>query len=101
MTASKDTKGKPPLALLPYNSLAEVAKVFEYGAKKYKMHDWRQGHKQLDMISASLRHTYKYLEGNNQDEESGLEHLAHAATNLLIVLQQISDGNSIDDRYKK
>lgn len=39
--------------------------------------------------SALMRHLLAYYEDNNsKDEESGLSHLAHAAANVLILLQK-------------
>jgi hypothetical protein len=38
------------------------------------------------------------MEGEDNDPESGRNHLAHAATRLLFTLQNIADNTQIDDR---
>jgi hypothetical protein len=83
----KDTTGKPKLRLIPYDCLAEVAKVREFGNNKYgEEHGWRDVDS-LDFADAALRHIYKYLYQSDKDSESGLQHLAHAATSILLALQ--------------
>ena len=94
----KDKIGKTRLTLVPVDSLFQVATVFEYGAVKYGENNWRKGHRQLDLLDSCLRHICSHLRGDDIDDESKLPHLAHASANLFILLQQINDGTSIDNR---
>lgn len=84
----KDTKGKPKLGLIPYDALAEIAKVREFGIEKYKDDEGWRGVSITDFLDAALRHIYKYndIDRSELDEESGLSHLAHAATSLILAL---------------
>ena len=64
------------------------------------MNDWRKGHKQMDLLSAALRHLYAHIDGEDIDKESGLNHLSHCMTNLVMISTQINEGTSVDDRYR-
>lgn len=97
--ARKDDSGKPPLALLPFASLEAVAQVMAFGAEKYGTHNWRDGRGWLSFASAALRHLGAWIEGENDDKESGQSHLAHAACCLLFLLNYQEEGVGEDDRY--
>ncbi len=81
----KDVTGKPELGLIPYKALAKVAEVRAFGIKKYKGDNWHDVPKK-DFVNATVRHCMKYLSGETSDEESNLEHLAHAACSILLAL---------------
>lgn len=99
--AVKMDNGKPPMSLVPYGPVSQVAEVFAFGAKKYAAHNWRKGMKWSRLIDAIERHIGEFKSGNNEDLESGLSHIAHAATNCLFLLQYLRDYPELDDRYKK
>jgi hypothetical protein len=69
------------------SALNRVAEVTTFGANKYTANGW------VSVPSASERYTdamYRHLlAGVNEklDTESGLEHLAHAAWNILAILE--------------
>ncbi len=87
MTA-KDTKGKAKLGLIPLFSKEQVAFVREYGCRKYndEVGDSYFDVSIGDFLDAAERHIGKYRTGRTVDEESGLSHLAHAATSLLLAV---------------
>ena len=92
--------GKPPLALLPWQAIRMVAMVQDYGRRKYKNSDnFRKGLEARRNASCALRHIASWLDREDLDKESGENHLAHAACRLLFILENISDGKLIDDRY--
>lgn len=93
---------KPPLSLLPTDPLVEIAKVLEFGARKYEPHNWRKGFTQSRLISALLRHILAYNNGQDLDEETRLSHIAHAGCMLLFLLEQQlhpEQYKQFDDRY--
>lgn len=96
----KHDRGKEPLSLIPKESLFKVADVLNYGASKYGKYNFRKGLAFTRLTDAALRHIYKWLDGENLDEESGKCHIAHAATNLIMLLALMKDHPSLDDRYK-
>jgi hypothetical protein len=76
--------GKPRLSLLPWSSVLTVVEVLEFGARKYAVDNWqRVDNAPARYADAALRHIVARLQGERDDDESGLPHLAHAATCLL------------------
>jgi hypothetical protein len=67
-------------------ALYAVIAVLQYGKQKYEAHSWKRvGGERYD--DARLRHVLDhYLE--DADQESGLEHMAHEATNCLFQLEK-------------
>lgn len=99
---TKYDSGKPTTALLPSQPLLEIAKVLDYGAKKYAPHNWSKGIKYSRVLSAAQRHMLAWNEGESVDPETGISHLAHAACNLLFLLDYESRNMvDFDDRRKK
>ena len=97
--AKKNDTGKPPVGLIPRSALLEEARVLEFGAKKYGLHNWRKGMDRSRLTDAALRHLLAYIDGEDNDPETGISHLAHARCSLgfLIEYQQKKLGK--DDRY--
>lgn len=84
----KDTLGKPKLGLLSFKSLSLCAFVREFGDSKYEPDNWKLVDPAL-LIDAALRHIYQHCSGSTLDKESGYPHLAHAATSLLLAIENI------------
>lgn len=80
--------GKPRPALLPWDGVAAVVDVLEYGAHKYAPGNWRKVPDAKDRyLNAALRHLHAHASGVRLDAESKLPHLAHAACCLLFLLE--------------
>lgn len=99
----KDDGNKPAVQYIPGKALLEIGKVFEMGAKKYGAFNYLEGADYSRLMGAALRHSYKYMSGEFRDDESGLSHLAHAAVNLLMLLEyeQRGIGRNDYDRSKQ
>lgn len=93
---AKDDTGKIRYDLIPTALEEGVARVLTYGAfqrprengtKGYGKNNW-QGVEDAKgrYFSAMRRHIAAYRRGERNDQESGLSHLAHAATNLAFLL---------------
>ncbi len=84
----KADAGKPQLTLVPRAILPAIARVREYGTKKYGDPDnWRQVDKQR-YRDAMFRHLLSYLDDpTGTDEESGLPHLWHVACNVAFLCE--------------
>lgn len=87
------------MSLIPQKSLVELGNVMTHGAGKYGPHNWRAGMDWSRLLSAAMRHMAQWNEGESIDEESGLNHLAHAAANLLMLLEYEIKSLGKDDRY--
>jgi hypothetical protein len=95
----KDT-GKPPMSLLPFGALREVAHVLAFGREKYGAHSWRYHAGEWSrMADAAMRHLGAWIDGENVDPETGRSHLAHAACCVLFLLAYVLDGRGRDDRF--
>lgn len=99
MSGIKNDQNKPHLDLIPEELMVEIAKVLEFGAKKYAKNNWREGFEYSRPTAAALRHIYVWNSGRDNDEETGLSHLAHAITSLMFNLVNHQHGVGVDDRY--
>ena len=91
--AVKADSGKPQLTLVPRQILFDIARVREYGTKKYGDPDnWKQVEIQR-YRDAAFRHFMAYLDDpQGLDEESGLPHLSHLACNIAFLCELEQEG---------
>jgi hypothetical protein len=86
----KDDAGKPRFDLMPAVAELKIAEVLEYGARKYAPDNWRKvDNPEARYLAAALRHINAWRKGERRDPESGLSHLAHAATSLMFVMELV------------
>lgn len=100
MSAIKNDAGKPRMDLIPPRALLAVGAVMGYGATTYGPHNWRLGLPWGRLAAAALRHTMAWIGGEQEDSESGLPHLAHAAASLLMLLESVMESYGVDDRWR-
>jgi hypothetical protein len=99
----KDMEGKPEWAVLPYDALEHVVKVFEFGAsnKKYgQPFTYRAGITYSKLFSATIRHLLAWWQGETLADDSKCHHLAHACANCLMLLSMM-DKTQYDNRDVK
>lgn len=86
-TAKADA-GKPQLSLVPMQILNAIARVREYGNRKYgDPENWKTVAPSR-YRDAMLRHAVAYIQDpNGVDEESGLPHLWHLACNVSFLVE--------------
>lgn len=94
----KHDTSKNMLQLLPFRAVEEVGKCLTFGAEKYAAHNWRSGFEWTRLLGSTLRHLFAWARGEDLDPESGLSHVAHAATNCLFLLEHVLLGLGKDDR---
>lgn len=88
----KDIAGKIDWSVMPFTELSHVAKVFEYGAKKYgQAFTYRKIVPANELFAAIIRHAICIQNGQDIDEESGCYHAAHVAANALMILSNKGD----------
>lgn len=83
-----------PKALL---TLAEVA---GFGEQKYSRLNYLKGYPWSLSYDAMQRHLHMFWAGQDNDDESGLPHLAHAAWHCLAMLAFAQHDLGTDDRFK-
>ena len=89
--------GKVPLHLLPFDSLIEIAKVLQFGAKKYAPNNWRKGFVYSRLFRAGIGHMISWWMGQDNDPETGFSHLAHAGCCVVFLLHFTLRGDSCND----
>jgi hypothetical protein len=100
-TNPKDIIGsdKLPLHLWPSTATALGSLGLLDGALKYGRSNFRAvGVKASIYYDAFNRHTNAWFEGEDNDPDSGLPHLAHALACLAILVEAEAKGNLTDDR---
>lgn len=87
----KFDQGKPRPYLLIHGmptALSQIADVLTFGAQKYAAHSWRQVENGQERYSDALfRHLLARANGEVNDPETGLPHLAHAACNIMFLME--------------
>lgn len=84
---TKHDEGKWRFSLVPISSLLKIIGVLEFGAKKYALGSWKtvpNAHERY--FNACIRHLTAWWDGEENDSESGLSHLAHAGCCILFLL---------------
>jgi predicted HAD superfamily Cof-like phosphohydrolase len=99
--APKFDATKVRLDLLPIEPMMQIANVFGFGAKKYFANSYRQGETVVwsRTYGSILRHMMAFWSGEDKDPESGLDHLAHAGTQLFILMEHAAHNKNKDDRF--
>lgn len=95
-------EGKLRWDLVPYHSFQEVVRVFTFGATKYDPWNWYKGLNFSNSFASGMRHRLAWWNGESNDKESGINHLAHSIWNDLANLTfELEGRNHLDDRIKK
>jgi Domain of unknown function (DUF5664)/Domain of unknown function (DUF4406) len=87
--------GIDPQALL---TLAEISGM---GARKYSAFNYLLGYDWSLSFNAMQRHMLTFWAGQDNDDESGLPHVAHAAWHCLALLAFLQRDIGTDDRFKQ
>ncbi len=84
----KADAGKPRLTLVPQQIIWDIAAVREFGTAKYRDPDnWKRVEVER-YRDAAFRHFLRYLaDPHGVDDESGLSHLSHLATNIAFLCE--------------
>jgi hypothetical protein len=99
---TKKDEGKPRWSILPMDAMIEVIRVFMYGDIKYNGPNYTLGMNFTRIVDANMRHLTKWVDGEDNDPETGRSHIAHAACGSLMLLALIirGFGPKYDDRIK-
>lgn len=99
--APKFDATKVRVDLLPIEPMMQIATVFGFGAKKYFANSYRQGETVVwsRTYGSIMRHMMAFWSGEDKDPESGLPHLAHAGTQLFILMEHSTHNENKDDRF--
>ena len=78
--------GKLEYGLLPPYALKDTVDVLTFGAKKYEINNWiHVPDAKRRYFDAAQRHIWAWKEGEQNDQETGKNHLAHAICCLMFL----------------
>ncbi len=76
-----------------------LSRVRMFGAKKYARNNFKiTGFKYTRSLAAAMRHIFQFLNGEDNDPESGLCHLGHAVASLEHCIYDMKHHKENDDR---
>lgn len=87
--------------LIPPEALEALAAVYTMGAGKYDDRNWEKGLSWSRVFAAVQRHLWSFWKGEDEDPESGLLHLAHAAWGCFALIHHSLLRRNKDDRPVK
>lgn len=90
--------GKPRPDLLPVDALLAVSAVMATGVEKHGARTWEAGRPWGGEYGAVLRHLWAWWGGQENDPDTGLPHLAHAAARVLMLLAMTKRRVGADER---
>ena len=98
--ADRFNDGKLQWSMVDFKSLEDMVRVLEFGAKKYSRDNWKKGLKTTEVVDSMLRHIYAYLEGEDLDPESGINHTGHIMCNAMFLSHMHLFRKDMDTRCK-
>lgn len=79
-------QGKRKWSLVHFQSLEPMIEVLEFGATKYAPKNWMKGLNREEVLESTQRHLAKLLDGEENDEETSINHAAHIMCNCMFYL---------------
>ena len=96
--ADRYNEGKPQWSMVDFKSLEPMVRVLEYGAKKYSRDNWKLGLPTLEICDSLMRHLIAFMNGEDKDPESGLDHLGHISCNVMFLNYVMREKPELDTR---
>ena len=93
-------EGKPKWSLVPQSALIPMVRVLEYGVKKYAPYNWAKGLSIKETCESLKRHLDSFMEGEDNDLESGISHIGHIQCNAMFLSWMMKNRPELDDRFK-
>lgn len=79
--ARRDNQGKLRWSLVDWNSMEEMVKVLEAGAKHYGVENWKKGLNREEILESIQRHTIALF--NKEEIDTDPRFLTHHAGNIM------------------
>jgi hypothetical protein len=95
-------KGKPQMSQLNPKFIMELAQLMGKGEAKYGKYNWAKGQQYTTVYDSLNRHLSAFMLGEDIDPESGMSHLMHCASNIMILWHSWQlENEELDDRFFK
>lgn len=100
--AARYNKGKLRWHNFPMFLIRPMIEVADYGADKYATFNFIKGAPISQYMDCIKRHLDKFEDPTlpDNDPESGVNHLAHAAWNALVAVYMVQNRPELDDRWR-
>jgi hypothetical protein len=98
---SKFDNNKARFDLIPPRPLWELAVLYAKGAVKYDDRNWEKGISFSRLIAAAFRHFYKWILGENYDDELHIHHLVMVIWYMIALYEMELQHPEKDDRPRK
>lgn len=95
------SKGQKPARfdLIPSRPLWTLAELYGKGAAKYGQdRNWERGYDWSLSFAALQRHSWQFWNGEDNDAETGLPHMASVAFHALALIEFMATHRDYDDR---
>lgn len=101
--------GKTRIGLIPPFAIEQIARILTYGAHKYTIpsegivgdNNWRNGMDWSRTLDSLERHLNKFKSCIDNDEETGMLHIAHVAVNAMFLTEFYKIAPEKDDRWRR
>lgn len=91
----------PNLSVVPPTALIYLGTGMADGARKYGPYNWRDQPIEAGVyLDAAIRHLMCWQDGEENAQDSGVHHLAHAMATIGILADAMENGTMIDTRPK-
>lgn len=97
----RKNNGKLQWSLVSWSALEPMVRVLEFGAQKYSADNWKKGLSWRQTCESLVRHLSAFMEGEDADPESGLDHIGHILCNAMFLSHMFQFRPDLDDRLKK
>lgn len=92
---AKHDRDKSRVDLVTPEFILGIGMVMKYGAEKYGEGTWKDlPDAEKRYYGATLRHLLQSKQGEARDRESGIDHLLHAAANIMMLYYCKTHGNN-------
>lgn len=98
--ADRFNDGKIRWSLVSWKALVPMVQVLGFGAKKYAAFNWTKGLSYNQTCESMLRHIHAFMEGEDDDPESKLQHVGHILCNGMFLSYMFLYRKDMDDRNK-
>lgn len=95
----RENTGKLKWSLVSWKALEPMVRVLMFGAQKYDSWNWSKGLKYTEVCESLQRHLNSFIQGEDNDSESKLEHVGHILCNAMFLSYMFLFRKDMDDRY--
>lgn len=97
-TGGQKGKKDEAYALIPWEQLDEVARLYAFGATKYAPNNWCKGYDWSLSYESLIRHARAFWLGESVDEETGCHHMASVIFHAFALMYFEKHHPDLDDR---